>query len=106
MLWHKYKNDLSEDYTYQVQLRFSERERAFNDDVYNSAFVDTESHVAYMEVEELSKFAVPETHRNEVNNLFLRETSYGTDSVTRFLEKNFPSFCQTNNLHIKQSLTK
>ena len=32
-LWQKYKNDLSEDYKYQVQLRLPETETEFNDEI-------------------------------------------------------------------------
>uniref|UniRef100_A0A0L8IFD7 ATP-dependent DNA helicase n=1 Tax=Octopus bimaculoides TaxID=37653 RepID=A0A0L8IFD7_OCTBM len=51
--------------------------------------------------EELSKFDLSETHRNEANNLItevLRETSYDIDSLTRFLEENVPKLLSDQQL--------
>ena len=48
VLWQKYKNELSEDYKYQQQLRFPEREIAFSEEIYNFALIDIEDRVLSM----------------------------------------------------------
>ena len=92
-LWQKYKNDLAEDFKYQVQLRVPDREIEFSDEIYNSALIDIEDRIVSMGGEKLGKYGLPETNRSEVNNLvtdILRETSYDVDSLTKFIEENVP----------------
>ena len=90
-LWTKYRNEMSEDFKYQAQLRFPERVIEFDDNIYNEALISIEDQIVSMGGEELSKFGLPRANRTGLHRLtteVMRETLYDVRSLTTFISEN------------------
>ncbi len=92
-LWEEFREDLSEDFKHQIQLRNPGLEVVFNDEIFNLALIAIEDKVLSLGGNALQSYGLPEiqiTNDRQLPSEVIRETCYDINDLTQYVQDNEP----------------